>query len=84
MTEELVTLLSNYVFPIAACVALFVKMDKDEKSRREDSKELMASHKEELRQIMLAHAEETSSLREALDNNTKVMIRLEESLRKIE
>ena len=84
MTEEIVTLLSNYVFPIAACVALFVKMDKDEKARREDSKELMTAHKEELRQIMDAHAEETSSLREALENNTKVMIRLEESLRKIE
>lgn len=81
MEDFLLTLLSNYLFPIVACVALFVKMDKDEKARREDNAELLAAHREELHQITLAHAEETSSLREALENNTAIMIRLEASLR---
>lgn len=34
--QDLTTLLSNYAFPIAACVALFWKMEKDRAEHKEE------------------------------------------------
>ena len=58
--ENVLTLISNYIFPIVACVVLYQEL----KKTRED------------------HKEEVDSLKKALDNNTAVLIRLEEHLKK--
>lgn len=58
--ENILTLVSNYIFPIAACIVLYIELGKI----RED------------------HKEEVGSLKQALDNNTAVLIRLEEHLKK--
>lgn len=57
--EHFLTLISNYIFPIAACIVLYGELGKI----RED------------------HKEEVGSLKKALDNNTAVLIRLEEHLK---
>lgn len=35
--EQVVTLISNYAFPIVCCVALFWKSNKDQEQHREES-----------------------------------------------
>lgn len=58
--ENILTLISNYIFPIVACIVLYIELGKI----RED------------------HKKEVGSLKQALDNNTAVLIRLEEHLKK--
>lgn len=67
--EPLLEILGSYAFPIVACVALFWKMDKDEKNNREYMEKRDEMHKAEI-----------SSLKESYDNNTRVLIRLEAKL----
>lgn len=62
-------LLGNYAFPIVCCIALFWKMDKDEKNNREYMEKRDELHKEEI-----------NSLKDSYDNNTRVLIRLETKL----
>lgn len=42
--DELLTLIGNYVFPIAACCALFWKLDKDEGRHKEEIDNLRESY----------------------------------------
>ena len=63
--DEILTLVGNYVFPIAACVALFWKMDKDQKTTQE-----YMEKRDEL------HRDEINSLRQSLDNNTQALLEL--------
>lgn len=58
--ENIMTLISNYIFPIVACVVLYQEI----KKTRED------------------HKEEADSYKQSIDNNTKVLIRIEEYLKK--
>lgn len=67
--EPLLEILGSYAFPIVACAALFWKMDKDQKT----TQEYMAKRDE-------LHREEINSLRESLDNNTRVIVKLEAKL----
>ena len=67
--ETLLELLGSYAFPIVACAALFWKMDKDQKTTQE-----YMNRRDEL------HRAEIDSLRESLDNNTRVIIKLETKL----
>ena len=67
--EPLLEILGSYAFPIVACAALFWKMDKDQKT----TQEYMAKRDE-------LHKAEIDSLRESLDNNTRVIIKLEAKL----
>ena len=67
--DELLTLLGNYAFPIVCCAALFWKMDKDQKTTQE-----YMEKRDEL------HRTEIDSLRQSLDNNTRVIIKLEARL----
>ena len=68
--ENILQMLGQFAFPIVMCIALFWKIDKDDQARREDLEKLITAHKAE----MDAHTE-------ALNNNTAVMIRLEEVIR---
>lgn len=67
--DTLLELLGSYAFPIVACAALFWKMDKDQKTTQE-----YMNRRDEL------HRAEIDSLRESLDNNTRVIIKLETKL----
>lgn len=67
--DQLMEILGNYAFPIVACIALFWKMDKDQKT----TQEYMSKRDE-------THRAEIDSLRESLDNNTRVIIKLEAKL----
>ena len=67
--EPLLEILGSYAFPIVACAALFWKMDKDQRQTQE-----YMNKRDEL------HREEINSLRESLDNNTKVIVKLEAML----
>ena len=65
MQIDILTLIGNYAFPIVMCIALFWKMDKDQKENREEN-----SKRDEL------HREEMNSIRESLDNNTAALVQL--------
>lgn len=67
--EPLLDILGNYAFPIVVCAALFWKMDKDQKTTQE-----YMEKRDEL------HREEINSLRASLDNNTRVIVKLEAKL----
>lgn len=67
--DDILTLIGNYVFPIAACVALFLKMDKDQKMTQE-----YMEKRDEL------HRDEISSLRAVLENNTTAILELRASI----
>jgi len=67
--EDLLTLIGNYAFPIVCCAAMFWKMDKDQQAQQE-----YMEKRDEL------HRQEISSLRESLDNNTRVIISLQAHL----
>lgn len=60
--DQIMTLISNNFFPIAACIAMGYFFSKLNDNYRSDIKELTSSHKEEM-----------NSLREALDNNTNAI-----------
>ena len=70
---DLVNLLSNYAFPIVACIgmAIYVKYITD--NNREDTKALNAEHSQE----MLAFKDE---IKNALNNNTIALTKLCEKL----
>lgn len=68
--DNILQMLGQFAFPIVMCIALFWKIDKDDQARREDLEKLITTHKAE-----------TDALSEALNNNTAVMIRLEELIR---
>ena len=63
--ENIMQLISNYIFPVGACIALAWYFAKVNEQYRQDIKDLNATHKEE-----------TKQLSEAIDNNTKVIQRL--------
>lgn len=63
--ENIMQLISNYIFPVVACIALAWYFAKVNEQYRQDIKDLNATHKEE-----------TKQLSEAIDNNTKVIQRL--------
>lgn len=42
--EDLLTIIGNYAFPIAACCALFWKLDKDESRHKEEIDNLRESY----------------------------------------
>lgn len=56
-------------FPIVACIALFIYVQKTTKEQREETKELNAQHTAE----MLAFKDE---IKEALNNNTIALTKL--------
>ena len=70
-TEDLLTLIGNYAFPICACAALFWKMDKDQKTTQE-----YMEKRDEL------HRDEINSLRQVLENNTTAILELRASMDK--
>ena len=65
MELDLLTIIGNYAFPIVMCIALFWKLDKDQKANQE-----AAERRDQL------HREEIQSLRESLDNNTAAIAQL--------
>lgn len=69
MELDLLTLIGNYAFPIAMCVALFWKLDRDQKANIEANEKRDNIHREEI-----------NSLREALENNTAVIMQLNSKL----
>lgn len=62
MDVDVLTLIDNYVFPVVMCLALFWKLDKDQKTNLE-----AAERRDQL------HREETQGLRASLDNNTAAL-----------
>lgn len=69
--EDLLTILGNYAFPICACIALFWKMDKDQKTTQQ-----YMEKRDEL------HRDEINSLRTVLENNTNAILELRASMDK--
>lgn len=63
--ESVMQMISNYIFPVVACIALAWYFAKVNEQYRQDIKDLNVTHKEE-----------TKQLSEAIDNNTKVIQRL--------
>lgn len=62
---DILTLIGNYAFPIVMCIALFWKMDKDQKANQ------TANEKRDQ-----LHREENDQLRQALENNTAAIANL--------
>ena len=76
MKLDIATLMGNYCFPIVACIYIswFCKYIIDK--NREDVKELNKEHKEEIllfRNELISFKDE---VKDALENNTKVMEKL--------
>ena len=63
--ESVMQMISNYIFPVVACIALAWYFTRVNEQYRQDIKDLNSTHKEE-----------TKQLSEAIDNNTKVIQRL--------
>ena len=59
---DLVNIISNFGFPIGACVVMGIWTDKQMKQNREDVKELNREHNEEIKK--------------ALENNTEALKQL--------
>ena len=64
--DEILTLIGNYVFPIAACVALFWKMDKDQKTTQE-----YMEKRDELHRAIWAIADELRGAVDGWDTATR-------------
>lgn len=69
--DDLLTLIGNYAFPIVCCIALFWKLDKDQKTTQE-----YMEKRDEL------HRDEINSLRQVLENNTNAILELRASMDK--
>lgn len=66
---DLVNIISNFGFPIGACVVMGIWTDKQMKQNREDVKELNKEHNEEIKK--------------ALDNNTEAIKQLTEMIKEM-
>lgn len=69
MDVDILTIIGNYAFPIVMCIALFWKLDKDQKTSNEQMEKRDQLHRDEMQ-----------SLREALDNNTAAIVQLAQKL----
>ena len=69
MDVDILTIIGNYAFPIVMCIALFWKLDKDQKTNNEQMEKRDQLHRDEMQ-----------SLREALDNNTAAIVQLAQKL----
>lgn len=69
MDVDILTIIGNYAFPIVMCIALFWKLDKDQKTSNEQMEKRDQLHRDEMQ-----------SLREALDNNTAAIAQLAQKL----
>lgn len=69
--DDLLTLIGNYAFPIVCCIALFWKLDKDQKTTQE-----YMEKRDEL------HRDEINSLRQVMENNTTAILELRASMDK--
>lgn len=69
--DDLLTLIGNYAFPIVCCIALFWKLDKDQKTTQE-----YMEKRDEL------HRDEINSLRQVMENNTAAILELRASMEK--
>lgn len=65
--EQIMQLISNYLFPIVACIALAWYFSKVNEQYRQDIKELTASHKEESKQLADAVNNNTAALQRLVD-----------------
>lgn len=78
-------LIGNYAFPIVCCIvmAYYVKYSND--NNRTDTKEMNEKHNEEIKELNKMHSEEMLAFKneiiQALNNNTKVIEKLEETLK---
>ena len=69
MDVDVLTLIGNYAFPVVMCIALFWKLDKDQKTNLD-----AAERRDQL------HREEIQGLRASLDNNTAALNSLARSI----
>ena len=69
MDVDVLTLIGNYAFPVVMCIALFWKLDKDQKTNLD-----AAERRDQL------HREEIQGLRASLDNNTAALKSLARSI----
>lgn len=67
--DDLLTLIGNYAFPIVCCIALFWKLDKDQKTTQD-----YMEKRDEL------HRDEINSLRQVMENNTNAILELRASI----
>lgn len=65
--EGIMQMISNYIFPVVACVALAWYFSKVNEQYRQDIKELTASHKEESKQLADAVNNNTAALQRLVD-----------------
>lgn len=65
--EVIMQMISNYIFPVVACVALAWYFSKVNEQYRQDIKELTASHKEESKQLADAVNNNTAALQRLID-----------------
>lgn len=71
--ENIFTLLSNYIFPIAACIMLYKELQ-----------EIRKDHAAALETEREAHKEEMESMRVVLENNTIALVEIREALKRME
>ena len=62
---DMLTIITNMGFPIAACIAMAWYV-----------KDTTTNHREEVRQLNIQHQEEMSQVTQALNNNTLALQRL--------
>lgn len=74
---DIATLLSNYAFPIVACIFMAIYVKDMTKSNREDTKALNEQHTKEMNTFK-------DEIKEALNNNTIALTKLCEKLEREE
>ena len=73
MMEQILTLFANYIFPIAACIALFFYMSEKDKTHKDEIEKITASHKDELKILDERQTATLTGLNQTIADNTKAI-----------
>ena len=82
--EMVLQIIQQYGFPIAACICLFIMLQNEQKSHKEESGKLSETITDLKISFNDAIHEQQKATSEAIQNNTLVMQQLLDTLRKAE
>ena len=74
--DAIMSMVANYGFPIAACVAMFWYMNKEREGHAQEMKEMTEAHHAEVKEMTEALNSSTLKTTDALNKNTAVIERL--------
>ncbi len=82
--ETVLQIIQQYGFPIACCICLFIMLQQEQKSHRDESEKLTTAITELKISFNDSIHEQQKATSEAIQNNTLVMQQLLDTLRKAE